>query len=329
MGTSARALPLDPTESVRRTNRIEEARQFLDRSIHSRDNGWTLKAKRFAARALAILERERGAYHEDVVRGLLCLAGVREDLADYTRAEAGYRRANDILNLMDGLCNHADRRGVQRLRIQALRGLANVLGALGRDRQAETLLKEALAMAERTFGPTDGDVATALNDLGAHARHTGAYEESSRLHHRALAIVEPVPGAESAKTAGILHQLGVLEQARGRCAVGEGFARRSADLRQKAWGPSHPRVAAELALLAALFERQGKREEAASAYGRALLIVERWFGSDYREVATTGDLAGIVDRARGERTTRFRRHPLSNVARCEASDNPATTQSLT
>jgi hypothetical protein len=36
-------------------------------------------------------------YHRDIVPVLLCLAGAREDLADYARAGADYRRADDIL----------------------------------------------------------------------------------------------------------------------------------------------------------------------------------------------------------------------------------------
>jgi tetratricopeptide (TPR) repeat protein len=290
--------PLGPDESVHCATRIEEARLFLDISIQFRENGWPDKAKRFAMRALAIFERESGAYHPDVVRVLLCLAGAREDLADYTRAGADYRRANDILDLTADPHNLE----TERLRIQAIRGLANVIRALGQDQQAETMLKEAIAVAERTFGCENGDVASALNDLGVHYRHTGAYEKASRLHHRALAIADRALGSEHAQTAIMLHQLAVLEHARGQFAAGEPFARRSADIRQKTFGPDHPQVAAEFAMIAALLEGQGKHDEAESMYRRALTIVERWFGPDHREVATTVDrLARLLGRARDER----------------------------
>jgi len=282
LDTSVGVLPFDPTKSVRVENRIEEARQLLALSIHLRENGWPLKSKRFATRALAMFERECGAYHSEVVRALLCLAGAREDLADYARAGADYRRANAILGLTD---DHSSR-DVQRLRIRTLRGLASVLRALGRDRPAETLLKEALTVAERPPCGTPDDVASAMNDLGAQYRHTGAYEEASRLHHRALAIAEQALGPEHAQTATILHQLGVLERGRGQFAAGEGFARRSAAIRQKTWGPDHPQVAAEFARIAALLEAQGKHDEAASMHARAIVAMERWFGPDGREVAT-------------------------------------------
>jgi tetratricopeptide (TPR) repeat protein len=291
--TSVGALPLESTERVRPVNRLEEARRLLDMSIRFRENGWPVKAKRFAARALAIFGRESRAYDLDVVRVLLCLAGAREDLADYARAGADYRRARDILDLIEdprgrpytGPYLRPCIRDVRWLRIQTLRGLANVLRSLGRGRRAETLLKEALAIAEQTFGCTHGDVANVLNDLGVHYRCAGAYEKASQLHHRALAIAEKARDTEHPPTAVVLHQLGVLEQARGRFTAGEGFARRAAEIRQRTYGPDHPQVAAELATIAALLEGQGKHNEAASFYRRAFVLIERWFGPDHPEAA--------------------------------------------
>jgi tetratricopeptide (TPR) repeat protein len=291
---SVGALPLGSSERARHTNRVDEARRLLDISNHFRDNGWPVKAKRFAARALAIIERESLANGRDVVRVLLCLAGARADLADFTRAEADYCRANHLLDLMDNPCS----REVQRLRIQTFRGLARVMRAQGRDRQAEALLKEALANAERTFGRKDVDVASTLNDLGTYNGVAGAYEEASRLHHQALAIAVKAVGPNHAQTAAVLHQLGVLECARGRFAVGEGFARRSADILLKTCGPDHPQLAAALETIAALLEGQGRHQEADSLRRQALVMVERWFGADDREVKeSASQLAGIVNHA--------------------------------
>jgi len=306
--TSA-GVTLDPNERVHQASRIDEARLLVEISINFRQNGWPLKAKRFAARALAIFERECGVYHPDVVRALLCLAGAREDLADYARAGADYRRAKDILDLKDD----PDNLEVQRLRIQTIRGLANVIRALGRDGQAETMLKEALAIAEQTFGGKHGDVpiaerafgrkqsdvASALNDLAVHYRHTGEYEKASPLFHRALAIAEQALGSDDAQTGAILHQLGILEHARGQFAAGELFARRSAVIRLKTVGPDHPQLAAGFAVIGALLEEQGKHQDAASMYRRALVILERWFGPDHPEVVSTANrLARILGRMR-------------------------------
>ena len=103
---------------------------------------------------------------------------------------------------------------------------------------------------------------------------------ASNLHHRALAIAEQTLGAENPQTATILHQLGVLEHARGQYAAGEGFARRSADIRLKTVGPDHPQLAADLTMIAALLDGQGRHAEAESMRQRAKAIVDHWFGAD-------------------------------------------------
>ena len=276
------------TESIQHVCRLEEARRLLDIATNFRESGWPVKAKRFAVRALSLVERECGPYHRDIVPVLLCLAGAREDLADYARAGADYRRADDILQQ----ANDPHDLDAQRLRIRTIRGLASITRALGRHLQAESMLKEAVTLAEQTFGSKDGDVATAgrssgargdvadaLNDLAVHYRHAGSYDVASNLHHRALAIAEQALG-DNPQTAAILHQLGVLEHARGQYAAGERFARRSADIRLKTVGPDHPQLAADLAMIAALLDGQGRHVEAESMRQRAAAIVNHWFGLD-------------------------------------------------
>ena len=283
---------------------MEEARRLLDIATNFRESGWPVKAKRFAVRALSLVERECGPYHRDIVPVLLCLAGAREDLADYARAGADYRRADDILQQT----NDPHDLETQRLRIRTIRGLASITRALGRHLQAETMLKEALALAEQTFGRKDGDVATvgrssgargdvagALNDLAVHYRHTGSYDKASNLHHRALAIAEQALGGENAQTAAILHQLGVLEHARGQYAAGERFARRSADIRLKTVGPDHPQLAADLSMIAALLDGQGRHDEAESMRQRAAAIVDHWFDLDSNADERTAAVAVPVE----------------------------------
>ena len=55
-------------------------------------------------------------------------------------------------------------------------------------------------------------------------------------------------------------------------------ARRSVELRERALGPDHPVVAADLAALAALVAAQGRHPEAEAMYLRALNVFERVYG---------------------------------------------------
>jgi len=291
---------LHSSDGTHRTDRTPEALRLLGMATDFCENGWPDKARRFARRALGILERESGTDRPELVRVLLCLARAREDAGDHTRAEQEYRRAHDILGrIADGTLE------VQRLRIQTTRGLATVTRALGRDPEAETMLKDALAMAEGTFGWKHPDVAGVLNDLGAHYTHTRDYEKALRAYRRALTITEETLGADDPQAAAILHDLAVLEHARGQFAAGEPFARRAVSIREKTVGPDHPLVAADVVVVAALLEGQGKYDEAEPLYRRALLVYGRWFGPDHDEVAATANhLARIFDRAMDQRLTK-------------------------
>jgi tetratricopeptide (TPR) repeat protein len=296
------ALQRDQNEGTYRAERTPEALRFLDMAVDFRDDGWPEKARRFARRALVIFERESGPDHLNVVRALLCAAEACEDLTDYARAEAEYRRADDILGR---LANDTKNLEVERLRIQTTRGLASVTRTLGRDGEAEAMLKQALATTERTLGWKHADVAGVLSDLGVHYTHTRRYEEASRMYHWALAITETALGPEHHQAAAILYDLGVLEHARGQFAAGEQFARRAVAIREKTLGPDHPQVAADIVAIAALLEGQGKYDEAESMYRRALMMFGRWFGPDHHDVAATAKhLARVFDRAIDQRLTK-------------------------
>jgi hypothetical protein len=62
-----------------------------------------------------------------------------------------------------------------------------------------------------------------------------------------LAILEDHYGKDSAEGASIYHNLGGLENARGRFAEGEPFACKSVELRRLTHNDDHPNVAADSA----------------------------------------------------------------------------------
>ena len=92
----------------------------------------------------------------------------------------------------------------------------------------------------------------------------------------------------------LYHNLGGLEHARGRYASGEPFARRSVEIREKALGPDHVDVAADLGALAALLDGQDKWDESEPLYRRALGIFQRAYGPDHYEAGVAlGNLAAL------------------------------------
>ena len=254
--------------------RIDEARLLLKLAIEYRRDGWPNRARRYARRALSIFGREAQA-DLDSIRALLCLAGARADLADYPRAKQEFQRAGDLI---DRLAMDDEVPQLPLLRVQTMRGLAGVILALGDSRQAETILKEALGVAQESFGAGHAEVASVLHALGLLYARTGLHTEAARLQHLALALTEKALGSQHPRVADILYHLGLLEQARGRFAVGEALARRAAAIRHSALGPDHPEVAAALATVGTLLKEQRKPSDAELHLKRARVIRERWFG---------------------------------------------------
>lgn len=309
----------ETTVKAHEVGAIEKATLFRDLAHHARERCWPDRARRFATRALVILEREYGPNHPDVAAILICRAGAREECADHARAEADYRRAIDMLNSLTHAPGDLD---IQRLRVRATSGLAKVMCALGRYREAEAMLKDALTMAEQSFGWKHGEAADVLNSLAALYREVGGFEKAFRLHRRALAIAETTLGPDHPTVATILRSLGVLEHRRDRLASAESFARRSLAIREKTAGPDHPHVASSASVLAGILQAQERFDEASSLYGRALTIYERWFGPDHQEVATTLSKMNELFRAWGQEA---RRVEPSVLAIPDAASFPADT----
>lgn len=267
----------------RRTARLDEARVLHEISIKALDDRQPDRARRFARRALAILERDHGDSRE-IARVLLSLAAACHDSGDYPRAEKNFLRVDDLLRNMsenDGCLE------TQRLRIAGTRGLAGVARALGRGGEAETLLESLLLYAERIFGRQHTVVALVLDDLGVLRRDAGRFDEAFSLHRRALAIVTQTLGAAHPQAAGTLHNLATLAVAAGDIQRAEPFARQCLTIREQTIGPDHPHAGTAASSLASILVALGQEDEAERLHRRAISIFERWFGSGHEEVLLT------------------------------------------
>src|SRR5207249_6098911 len=113
----------------------------------------------------------------------------------------------------------------------------------GEYREAEALYGQALALAEESFQNGDLELAELFNNAAVLYKYTGRFNDARRLYWRALRIVKAA--GDHRLLAGLYHNIGGLEHARGRFRRGEVFARRSVRERQQALGPDHPEVAAD------------------------------------------------------------------------------------
>ena len=118
--------------------------------------------------------------------------------------------------------------------------------------QAEPLLRDALAIREKSLGPEHPDTATSLNHLAGLLTGRGNLAEARPLCERALAIQEKALGPEHPDTAMSLHNLASLLSSQGDFAGARSLHERALAIRATVLGPEHPDTATSLNNLARL-----------------------------------------------------------------------------
>ena len=109
--------------------------------------------------------------------------------------------------------------------------------------EAEPLMRRALSIDEKSFGPEHPNVAIRLNNLAQLLQDTNRLAEAEPLMRRALAIDEKSLGPEHPNVARDLNNLAQLLQATNRLAEAEPLMRRALAIDEKSLGPEHPSVA--------------------------------------------------------------------------------------
>lgn len=136
---------------------------------------------------------------------------------------------------------------------------------------AEAILsaKEALQLAENSFGKDNPNTAASLNNLAVLYRTQGNYAEVESLSKRALEIYEKALGPDHLGVAQSLDNLAELYRTQGNYAKAEPLYKRALETHEKVLGPDHPDVATVLENMANLYKSMGKIEETARFEKRA------------------------------------------------------------
>jgi tetratricopeptide (TPR) repeat protein len=185
---------------------------------------------------------------------------------------------------------------VERVFVQALVRLGNLLRLLGRYADADPVLERALARAEIAFEAEDPEIATVLNALGVLHKFQGRFSLARERYERARGIVEATLGEDHVTLAVLYHNLAGLAFSEGDCARGEALARRGLAIREANLGRDAPSVASDLAALAPLIDGQGRNAEAELLYGRAIDLFERHGHEPHEMAVAVGNLAVNLQR---------------------------------
>jgi len=114
-----------------------------------------------------------------------------------------------------------------------LNAKAATLYQQGRYSEAVNVAKEALKVAENTFGPDHPNVAASMNNLAELYRAQGKYAEAEPLYKRALKIWEKALGPDHPDVATVLENLAGLYKEIGRKDKAKKFEERAKKIRSR------------------------------------------------------------------------------------------------
>jgi CHAT domain-containing protein len=187
----------------------------------------------------------------------------------------------------------------QKLDIAARSSAINELSRAGKYSQAIPLAQQLLADLEKARGPSDADVAGAMNNLAMLYGSQGQDADAEPLYRRSIAILEKLHGLDSSAIAPELNNLAALYQRQQRYADAEPLFKRALAIREKALGRDHPDLGQSLNNLATNYEKQDRHADSEPLFKRALAIYEKAAGPQHPAVATLLNNLGQVDKVQG------------------------------
>ncbi|CAK0772204.1 ABC-2 type transport system permease protein [Gammaproteobacteria bacterium] len=235
----------------------------------------------FYREALAIQKKALPEGHPDIASNLSNLALLLKTTGRYGEAEPFYREALAIarkenrfalstLRFLESMAGFQMNQDIS----TKLNNLAGLLMTTGRYGEAESLLREALAISKKDLPEGHPDIATSLNNLAALLQDTGRYGEAEPLYREALAITQKVLCKVHPHIATNLTNLAVLLHNTGRYGEAETLYREALAIKKKALPEGHPDIAISLNNLAGLLDTTGRYGEAEPLYREALRIAK-------------------------------------------------------
>ena len=228
-------------------------------------------------RAEELLKEPAKKQTNGLVETLLYLGAAQYQQAEYRAASDSFRTA---------LALHKEEPIL-------LSWLGSSLMATANWTEAEALIRRALIIDEKSYGPEHPDVAISLDNLAVLLKVTNRLAEAEPLMRRALTIEETSYGPDHPEVATTLNNLAQLFKATNRSAEAEPLMRRALAIDEKSYGPDHPKVARDLSILAPLLQATNRLCEAEPLIRRALAIDEKSYGPDHPDVAR--DLSILAD----------------------------------
>jgi serine/threonine-protein kinase len=189
--------------------------------------------------------------------------------------------------------------------------LAEILAARDRKDEAETAVREAIALDEAIAGPQGSIALLALARdqavLGQIAFGRGDLDGAEQAMHEALRLRERQLGETHTSVATAQHDLAVIQLQRGQVEAAQPLFEQALRTRKQLLGPRHVEIASTLLNLGALKRRQGDREAAKGNYDEAAAMLRALFPGGHPELAAALNSLAVLAQESGDIATAIER----------------------
>jgi tetratricopeptide (TPR) repeat protein len=224
------------------------------------------EAETCALEGLAMHRKLLGKENFQVARALNLLAQIR--LTQYNHAEAETLQLQSLA-MYQKLKDNAKT-------VRVLRQLAHMLG-FREDRlgEAETMIREALAMEKTLYGQDHPEIARSLFSLGHLVRRQGKWSDAETSYREGVAMWTRLQAKDSAEVAYALGYLSEVLLHQDKLPEAEARRREQIDLLRRLYGDTNANVVVSLSWLADVQGREGKLDEAEAQAREALALSEK------------------------------------------------------
>jgi tetratricopeptide (TPR) repeat protein len=161
--------------------------------------------------------------------------------------------------------------------------------------EARELLRRAIAIQEKVFGPDHPNLAGFYNNLALLEHYLGNLTDARELLQRAIAVGEKAMEPDYPTLAIRYSNLAMVESDIGNLIEARNLARRAIDIQEKIFQPDHPNLAIRYSNLADVELNLGNLIEARDLLRRALTIQEKVFKPDHPRLAKAYYNLGTVE----------------------------------
>ncbi|CTQ55859.1 putative ATPase [Roseibium album] len=208
---------------------------------------------------------------------------------------------------------------------------AEVLSAVQRHEEAETLLLEAVSLLEATDDERKlGYLSGVLNTLASQLSSRGEFEQATEFANRALAVARQRFDGNRETLAITLDTLGRLHHDQHQYEKAERYYREALETAEELYGSTSRRIVAPMLGLAAITSNTNQMDISDRLYGRAISILGEHLDKDHPYIASALTSYGklLVRMGKNEEALQVYQRSLEIQKASLGLDHPSTASTL-